>query len=130
MKDFADLAQKAFHLGVGVASLAVEETTKNLKDLGEQAQKVAGELIDEGKTVYGEFSQGFHNDLGTRNLDYEYQNVSPQPSEKLKRKLLNLANGDLNTALRLVNLEKSKNPGMSEDWYWEKAIYKLERDLQ
>lgn len=129
MKDFADLAQKALHLGVGVASLAVEETTKNLKELGEQAQKVAGELIDEGKTVY-EFSQGLHNDLETSNINYGQQNVSPQPSEKLNRKLLNLVNGDLSTALRLVNLEKRKNPGMSEDWYWDKAIYRLERDLQ
>lgn len=129
MKNFADLAQKAFHLGVGVASLAVEETTKNFKELKEQAQKVAGELIDEGKTVYDGFSQGFHNEVGTTNLDDEKQNVSPQPSEKLKRKLLNLVNGDLNTALRLVNLEKRKNPNKSEDWYWEQAIDQCQRDL-
>ena len=120
MKDFADLAQKAFHLGIGVARVAVEETTKNLKELGEQAQKVAGELIDEGKTAYDQFSQGSHNEVGT---------CSPQPSEKLKRKLLNLVKGDLNTALQLVELEKRKNPYMSEDWYWEKAIYRCERDL-
>ncbi len=129
MKDFTDLVQKTFYFGVGVASLAAEETTKNLKVLGEQAQKIANELIDEGKIACEKISQDFDNVVGTENLGCQQQNVSPQPSEKLKRKLLTLVKGDLDTALRLVNAEKLKNPGRSEDWYWEKVIYSYERDL-
>ena len=128
MKDFADLIQKTFYFGVGVASFAVEETTKNLQELGDQAEKIANELIDEGKIVYEKISHDFENVVGTENLGHK-QNVSPQPSEKLKKKLLSFVKGDLDTALRLVNLEKRKHPGKSEDWYWEKAIYSYERDL-
>jgi polyhydroxyalkanoate synthesis regulator phasin len=129
MKDFTDLVQKTFYFGVGVASLAAEETTKNLKVLGEQAQKLANELIDEGKIACEKISQDFDNVVGRENIGSQQQNVSPQPSEKLKKKLLTLVKGDLDTALRLVNAEKLKNPGRSEDWYWEKVIYSYERDL-
>ncbi|MGK7927608.1 MAG: hypothetical protein AB4290_20605 [Spirulina sp.] len=36
--------------------------------------------------------------------------------------------GDIATAQRLIEHEKRLNPGQSEQWYWEKATYRLERD--
>ncbi len=47
---------------------------------------------------------------------------------KLERRLLQLLRGDRTAAKRLIERAKEKNPGRSENWYWEKVIYDLERD--
>lgn len=49
-------------------------------------------------------------------------------SREVQNRLLTLVADDRKTAIRLVNQLKMRNPGMPEDWYWEKAIYDLERD--
>ncbi|MEA5596521.1 ABC transporter permease [Rivularia sp. UHCC 0363] len=36
--------------------------------------------------------------------------------------------GDAATAKRLVEQLKQNHPGMSEDWYWQRAIADLDRD--
>jgi hypothetical protein len=46
----------------------------------------------------------------------------------LERKLLKLLGGNRNTADRLIQQSRLKNPDKSADWHWEKAIYDLERD--
>ena len=51
-----------------------------------------------------------------------------KPSLAVQRKLLRLVGDDRKIAVGLVKRLKLKNPGMPEDWYWEKAIYDLERD--
>ena len=50
------------------------------------------------------------------------------PDVNLKNRLISLA-GDVPSAERLVNQTKQDYPGMPENWYWEKAIADLERDL-
>ena len=50
------------------------------------------------------------------------------PSPAVQRKLLRLVGDDRKIAVGLVKRLKMKNPDMPEDWYWEKAIYDLERD--
>lgn len=54
------------------------------------------------------------------------QERTPDPS--LKNKLLNLLSGDTSTAERLVEQARQDEPGMPENWYWEKTIADLERD--
>lgn len=46
----------------------------------------------------------------------------------VQRKLLRLVGDDRRTVMRLVNQLRLKHPGYPEDWYWEKAIYDLDRD--
>lgn len=46
----------------------------------------------------------------------------------LQEEFVRLLGGDVATAKRLVAHEKSLNPGRKENWYWEKAIWRLERD--
>jgi tetratricopeptide (TPR) repeat protein len=59
----------------------------------------------------------------------QYNNISRgKPSYRLEQRLLVLVGGHWDTAWRLVDLERERNPGMPEDWYWEKAIYHIERD--
>jgi tetratricopeptide (TPR) repeat protein len=47
---------------------------------------------------------------------------------EIQRKLLRLVGDDRRIAIGLVERLHLRHPGMPEDWYWEKAIYDLERD--
>ncbi|MEO1146195.1 MAG: hypothetical protein AAFY26_11435 [Cyanobacteria bacterium J06638_22] len=49
MAKFGDLVQKAFYLGVGLASYAGEKAGETLVDLRAQAQKLADELVAKGE---------------------------------------------------------------------------------
>ncbi len=49
-------------------------------------------------------------------------------SPKIETKLLTLLNNDRDTAQRLLSQVMRTNPGNSEEWYWEKVIWDLERD--
>lgn len=44
-----DLVQKAFYLGIGLASYAAEKANVNLQELKSQAQKVADEMVLRGE---------------------------------------------------------------------------------
>jgi hypothetical protein len=46
----------------------------------------------------------------------------------LEKQLLTMVAGNRQLAERLVDLARAGQPQRSEDWYWEKAIYDLERD--
>jgi len=47
---------------------------------------------------------------------------------RMKSRLVSLLSGDTAAADRLIEQAKQNNPGMPEDWYWERAIADLERD--
>ena len=49
MAGFGDMVQKAFYLGVGLASLAGEKAGGTLGELRDQAQKLAAELVQRGE---------------------------------------------------------------------------------
>lgn len=51
-----------------------------------------------------------------------------QVSRQLQHKLLLLLNGDRNTANRLLNLAKTRNPQKSIQWCAKKVIFDLQRD--
>lgn len=44
-----DLVQKAFYLGLGLASYAAEKANTNLQELRGQAQKLAEEMVERGE---------------------------------------------------------------------------------
>jgi polyhydroxyalkanoate synthesis regulator phasin len=48
MAGLGDLVQKAFYLGVGIASYAGEKAGGTLKDAKDQAQKIVDELVARG----------------------------------------------------------------------------------
>ena len=45
-----------------------------------------------------------------------------------RRQLLGLVGGNSTVAQRLVSDVQTRNPGRTEQWCWEKAIYDIERD--
>jgi polyhydroxyalkanoate synthesis regulator phasin len=49
MAGFGDMVQKAFYLGVGLASYAGEKAGGTLGELREQAQKLAAEMVQRGE---------------------------------------------------------------------------------
>lgn len=49
MPGFGDLVQKAFYLGVGIASYAGEKASSTLTELRSQAQKLADEMVARGE---------------------------------------------------------------------------------
>ncbi len=53
--------------------------------------------------------------------------VGRRKDAELEAKLLNLC-GDYPTALRLLQNCRLRHPGQSRTWYFEKAIWDLERD--
>ncbi len=75
-----------------------------------------------------EASQQYRNRMRAKQA-YLSRNVSRgKPSFRVQQRLMTLVGVHWDTAWRLVDLERQKNPGMPEDWYWEKAIYNIERD--
>jgi polyhydroxyalkanoate synthesis regulator phasin len=49
MPGFGDIVQKAFYLGVGLASYAGEKATGRLSELRSQVQKLADEMVARGE---------------------------------------------------------------------------------
>lgn len=62
MAGFNNLVQKAFYLGVGIASYAGEKAGSTLKDVREQAQKLVDELVARGELTTEE-AQRLVNDM-------------------------------------------------------------------
>jgi len=49
-------------------------------------------------------------------------------SRSTRKQLLGLVGGNAAVAQRLVSDVSDRNPGRTEQWCWEKAIYDIERD--
>lgn len=62
MAGLGDLVQKAFYLGVGIASYAGEKAGGTLKDAKDQAQKIVDELVARGELT-AEEAQKVMNDM-------------------------------------------------------------------
>ncbi|HEY9736277.1 MAG TPA: hypothetical protein V6D06_08345 [Trichocoleus sp.] len=65
MAGFGDLVQKAFYLGVGIASYAGEKAGGTLKDVRGQAQKIVDELVARGEMT-AEDAQRLVNEMVNR----------------------------------------------------------------
>ncbi|MGD1895549.1 MAG: phasin family protein [Phormidesmis sp.] len=65
MAGFGNLVQKAFYLGVGIASYAGEKAGGALGDLRGQAQKLVDELVERGE-ITAEEAQTMMNEMVER----------------------------------------------------------------
>lgn len=115
MNDLENFTKQMFNFFVEEVSQAFEETQIMLQEVGNQVQIIADEIIQEGERQYNEWFN-------------EQSSYSNQPREELRQRLFPLVHGDWNLAARLLDAVRKNNPGHSEDWYWEKVIYDLERD--
>lgn len=65
--------------------------------------------------------------LGFKQAINTSRSPSAKVSGKLRRDLTRIA-GNAEVAERLVSNLRAKHPDRPENWYWEKAIFDLERD--
>ncbi|MFG6105276.1 hypothetical protein U2F10_23675 [Leptothoe sp. EHU-05/26/07-4] len=86
MADFGQLVQKAFYLGVGLASYASEKAGDGFSDLRLQAQKLVDELVARGEITADE-AQKIVNDMVDRAQSSAAATESTQPADSAPRKI-------------------------------------------
>ncbi|ESA39045.1 hypothetical protein N836_29265 [Leptolyngbya sp. Heron Island J] len=86
MADFSQLVQKAFYLGVGLASYATEKAGDGFSDLRQQAQKLVNELVERGE-ITAEEAQKMVNDMVDRAQSAAPSAASKPPAESGPRKI-------------------------------------------
>ena len=89
---------------------------------------MAQQLLDTIKQLKTQAQRQSVTPLPTRSRSSRQLVSTGRPSRAIQQKLLRLVGSDRSIVVGLVERLKMKNPGMPEDWYWEKAIYDLERD--
>ncbi|MGK7881019.1 MAG: phasin family protein [Crocosphaera sp.] len=80
MADLGNLVQKAFYLGVGIASYAAEKGGTTIQELKNQAQKVADEMVARGELT-AEEAKKYVDDM-----IQQAQQVNPSETEKNEQK--------------------------------------------
>ncbi len=131
-QDLETLTEKTFYFCVGATSSIVENTQENLQKLSNNAQKTVEELIRIGEDACDHSPEINFPEVKFPEVDFPEINfpdfqTKDYVSQSLKNRLFVLVKGDKNLAQRLIDLQKQKNPGHAEKWYWEKVIYDLER---
>ncbi|NEP59490.1 MAG: hypothetical protein F6K31_21180 [Symploca sp. SIO2G7] len=86
MADFSQLVQKAFYLGVGLASYATEKAGDGFSDLRQQAQKLVDELVERGE-ITAEDAQKMVNDMVARAQSAASTSSSAQSANAAPRKI-------------------------------------------
>lgn len=84
MPGFGDMVQKAFYLGVGLASYAGEKATGKLAELREQAQKLADEMVERGE-MSTEEARRFVEDIMKQGQQQMKQPAAQTPPREPRR---------------------------------------------
>lgn len=114
MAGFGDLVQKAFYLGVGIASYAGEKAGTTLSELRSQAQKLADEMVARGEITTDE-AKRMVDDMVNRAQQQRSTTASEQaqPSEPRRIEILDdepAADGDQqaveNLREQVINLQE------------------------
>ncbi len=87
MAGFNDLVQKAFYLGVGVASYAAERAGTTLSELRGQAQKLADEMVARGEMT-AEDARRMVDEMVARAQEPADQPGSAQPPQPRRIEIL------------------------------------------
>ncbi|MEA5464561.1 phasin family protein [Leptothoe sp. PORK10 BA2] len=86
MADFGQLVQKAFYLGVGLASYASEKAGDGFSDLRQQAQKLVDELVERGE-ITAEEAQKMVNDMVARAQSQAAADTAQPAADPAPRKI-------------------------------------------
>ncbi|KPQ35593.1 MAG: hypothetical protein HLUCCA11_10100 [Phormidesmis priestleyi Ana] len=97
MAGFSNLVQKAFYLGVGIASYAGEKAGSAFSDLRNQAQKIVDELVERGELT-AEEAQKMMNDMIARAEAAAVEENNTAPTSDGPRQIQILDDGDAPTA--------------------------------
>jgi hypothetical protein len=125
MDSVSDFFQKTFYFAVGLAAYTIDRVEKLDETLAEY-QTYTQQAIAELSQVLEEMVQ-----RGEQIINQAYSSSDPETDWQvapLRRRLLELVNGDEELADRLVEQTALQNPDRSLVWVYEKAIYDLEHD--
>lgn len=88
MPGFGDLVQKAFYLGVGIASYAGEKAGSTLSELQAQAQKLADEMVSRGEITTEEAKKLVEEMLQRAQNSEVHASSSDRPTEPRRIEIL------------------------------------------
>jgi polyhydroxyalkanoate synthesis regulator phasin len=92
MPGLGDIVQKAFYLGVGLASFAGEKAGTTLSQVRSQAQKLAEEMVDRGE-MSTEEARKFIDDMVTK-AQQQQAEVSGQPDKPAEPRKIEILDDD------------------------------------
>lgn len=96
------------------------------------ARIAAGLLVMKGHSVFASYTIAFTVAVVILLwLTYRDRTALPPQSNELRElqsTLFAMVGGERSTAYALVDYERARHPGQSEEWYWHSAIKTLEWD--
>ena len=111
MPGFGDIVQKAFYLGVGLASYAGEKAGGKLAELRSQVQKLADEMVAKGE-MNTEEARHFVEDMMKQAQQQQTSGQSPQktaPSEPRRIEILDVEEEPTVKEENINNVDQLRN---------------------
>ncbi|WP_271255248.1 phasin family protein [Pseudanabaena sp. Chao 1811] len=116
MNPFGGIVQKAFYLGLGLATVAGEKAGETLNELRTQASKLADELVERGEMTTEE-ARKFVDDL-VKNSQKPIGESSPNPTGKEEPRTISIddeEDGSSNQTVNDVDQLKSKVQALQDE---------------
>jgi polyhydroxyalkanoate synthesis regulator phasin len=116
MNPFGGIVQKAFYLGLGLATVAGEKAGETLGELRTQASKLADDLVERGEMTTEE-AKKFVDDL-VRNSQKPIGESAPNPSSKDAPRTISIddeEDSDSNQTVSDVDSLKSKVQALQDE---------------
>jgi polyhydroxyalkanoate synthesis regulator phasin len=116
MNPFGGIVQKAFYLGLGLATVAGEKAGETLGELRTQASKLADELVERGEMTTEE-ARKFVDDL-VRNSQKPISESFPNPTNKDEPRTISIddeEDGDSSQPVNDVEQLKSKVQSLQDE---------------
>lgn len=88
MAGLGDMVQKAFYLGLGIASYAGEKAGSTLGELRSQAQKLADEMVSRGEITAEEAKRMVDDMVNRAQQSPSATNPTPGPAEPIRIEIL------------------------------------------
>lgn len=101
MNPFGGIVQKAFYLGLGLATVAGEKAGETLSELRTQASKLADELVERGEMTTEE-ARKFVDDL-VKNSQKPISEGSPNPTGKDEPRTISIDDEEDSNSHQTVN---------------------------
>lgn len=117
MPGFGDIVQKAFYLGVGLASYASEKAGGKLSELRSQAQKLADEMVARGE-MNAEEAKKFVEDMmqkAQQNAEVGSTQTNTSPAEPRRIEILSDDETTPETQVQDVDKLREQVMGLQEE---------------
>jgi len=117
MPGFGDIVQKAFYLGVGLASYASEKAGGKLSELRSQAQKLADEMVARGE-MNAEEAKKFVEDMmqkAGQNVEAGSTQTNTSPAEPRRIEILSDDETTPETQVQDVDKLREQVMGLQEE---------------